>query len=91
MNFGQIKSVISDIISNHFSINTDMVTVDSNITNDFGADSLDAVEILMEIEDKTGVAIPDSDVLELKTIGDIVNYISRQFDESDVVSETART
>ncbi|MNP28541.1 Acyl carrier protein [compost metagenome] len=49
---------------------------DAKIRDDLGADSLDIVEIVMEIEDEFGVEISDADAEKIETVGDIVRYIS---------------
>jgi Acyl carrier protein len=84
----RIKSVIINIISKQFSIDSSEITERTDIPDDLGADSLDVVEILMEIEDELGVCIPDSDVLELKTIENVVSYLSQRVSESDPVLNT---
>lgn len=56
----------------------DKITMDSNIVQDLGADSLDVVEMLMALEDNFGVTVPDDIANELVTVGAIVNYIESQ-------------
>lgn len=51
------------------------LTMDTNIADDLGADSLDVVEVLMSIEDEFAVEIPDEEIEKIKTIGDLVTYI----------------
>ena len=51
------------------------ITMDSVITDDLGADSLDLVDLLMSVEDEFDVEVPDDDVLKIKTVGDLVRYI----------------
>lgn len=87
----QIKSVIIEIMSRQFSVDETEITEYTNIIDDFGADSLDIVELLMEIEDNLNITIPDADVLELKTINDVVDYISRQIPEMSSVLEISST
>jgi len=87
----RIKSVIIDLISKQFSVDSAVITEYTDFTDDLGADSLDVVELLMEIEDELGVCIPDSDVLNLKTIQDVVTYISRKSSESDPVLNITNT
>ena len=63
------------IIAEALGINQDSIKDESNFINDLGADSLNIVEIVMEIEDEYGIVIPDEDVEELNTVGDLKNYI----------------
>ncbi|MCR4609383.1 MAG: acyl carrier protein [Eubacterium sp.] len=69
--FEEVKSVIIDVLG----VSEDEVTPDASLTDDLGADSLDAVEIGNSIEEKTGVAISDEDLPTLKTVQDIVDYV----------------
>ena len=52
-----------------------MVTMDSLIADDLGADSLDVVEVIMSLEDEFGIEVPDEAVKDVRTVGDVVNYI----------------
>lgn len=52
------------------------VTLSSKLVEDLGADSLDVVELIMAFEDEFNVSLPDEEVQNMKTIGDIVNYIN---------------
>lgn len=72
-----MKDVIVDIISKQLMVEDKVITGGTKILDDLGADSLDVVEMLMEIEDTLGIVIPDADILDLKTINDVVNYVSR--------------
>lgn len=56
-------------------VDPERVSLDSLITDELGADSLDIVEILAKIELHFGVYIPDADIIEMRTVGDVVNYI----------------
>ena len=51
------------------------MTMDTNIAKDLGADSLDVVELLMSIDDEFGIEIPDEEIENIKTVGDLVTYI----------------
>merc|ERR1719419_428576 len=62
-------------------INVDKLTLDSHFLNDLGLDSLDVVEVIMEMEDEFGFEIPDEDAEKLMSPKDIVQYIA---DKEDV-------
>lgn len=54
------------------------ITMESNIVQDLGADSLDMVELLMALEDNFGITVPDEAANDLVTVGAIVKYIEAQ-------------
>mgnify|MGYP000943134364 CR=1 FL=1 len=69
--FDDVKAVVAE----QLSIDTDAVKMESKIIEDLGADSLDVVELIMALEEKFEVEIPDSDAEKLIKIEDVVNYI----------------
>ena len=71
---------LKDIIAEQLSVDADEVTMDSNIQDDLGADSLDVVDLITTIEDEFDLQIPDEAVEEIKTVGDIANYIEKNTD-----------
>ncbi|NTW54967.1 MAG: acyl carrier protein [Chlorobaculum sp.] len=74
MNRNVIESKLKDIISNKMGVNKHDIKLNSNI-NDFGGDSLDSVEIIMEIENEFGVNIPDDDAEHILTLNDAITYL----------------
>ena len=66
---------VKAILSEQFDVEEDTITPDSNIADDLGADSLDVVDLLMSIEDEFEIEIPDEEVENLKTVGELVKYI----------------
>ena len=54
----------------------EQISLNSNLVEDLGADSLDIVELIMAFEDEFGVSLPDEDIATMKTVADIVNYIN---------------
>ena len=66
---------IAKILSEQLGVPASKVTLDSKIVDDLGADSLDIVELLMQLEDSTGKTIPDDKVTEIKTVGDLVKIL----------------
>ena len=69
--FEEIKKILAE----QLGISESKITMDSEIVNDLGADSLDVVELLMTLEDNTGKTIPEDKVTDLKTVGDVVNVL----------------
>lgn len=67
---------IKEIIAEQLGIdNVDKITPSTSLMNDLEADSLDAVEVIMALEDEFGIEIPDEEAENFKTIGDIAKYI----------------
>ncbi len=71
MVFESIKTILSE----QLEVNPEIITMDTNIADDLGADSLDVVELLMSIEDEFDVEIPDEKIESLRTVGSVVDYI----------------
>lgn len=66
---------VKEIILETLSCDEDKVTMDASLTEDLEADSLDAVELNMAIEDALGIAVSDEELAKVKTVGDIVRYL----------------
>ena len=66
---------VCKILCDQLDVEESAVTMDADIASDLGADSLDVVDILMSIEDEFNVEIPDEAIENVKTVGDIVNYL----------------
>ena len=66
------------IVVNQIGIDAEIVKPESDIIKDLGCDSLDIVDMLMSVEDEFGVTIDDSDVSEMKTVLDVVNFIDKR-------------
>lgn len=71
MTFEKVKEIIVETIS----VDEDKVTMDAKLTDDLGADSLDAVELNMALEEAFDITIEDEDLMKFVTVGDIVNHI----------------
>lgn len=68
---------VRDILAEQFEIDPSEITLDTNIIDDIGADSLDIVELIMAVEDNYGISINDEDAAGLITVGKIVDYLER--------------
>lgn len=66
---------IRDIIVEQLQIEEDEIAMETDLMKDLSADSLDAVEIIMAIEDEWGIEIPDEDAEKIRTVADLVNYV----------------
>ena len=66
---------VKAILAEQFDVEEDKITVDTDLQEDLGADSLDVVDLLMSIEDELEVEVPDEEIENIKTVGALVNYI----------------
>lgn len=71
----EIEEKVKDIIVDQLNVEPEYVIPDAHIFYDLGADSLDAVELVMTIEDTFGLEIPDVDAEKLLTVRDICDYL----------------
>lgn len=70
-----ILEKVKAILSEQFDVEEDTITPETNIADDLGADSLDVVDLLMSIEDEFEIEIPDEEVENIRTVGELVKYI----------------
>jgi len=68
---------VSEIIASELSVSKDEITLETHLQDDLGADSLDAVELIMTIEEEFDISIPDDAAQNLQTIGDIVKFVEK--------------
>lgn len=73
----EIQDKVIDIVCKQLGVAKEKVTLETSFVNDLGADSLDTVELVMEIEDAFDLNIPDEDAEKIQTVGDAVRYIER--------------
>ena len=66
---------VKAILAEQFDIDEDTLTADTDLQEDLGADSLDVVDLLMSIEDEFEVEIPDEEIENIRTVGELVSYI----------------
>ena len=66
---------IRELLAEQLDIDEEKITMDSNILEDFEADSLDVVDMVMSLEDEFGIEVPDEEVEKLHTVGDVVRFI----------------
>ena len=77
MAFYKIRSIIME----QLSVGESMVTMDTNMMKDLEADSLDAVEIIMAIEEEFDIEIPDEEAEKFQLVGDLVKYVEEHSDQ----------
>ena len=66
---------VKQIIVEQLDVEEDKVTLDANIQDDLGADSLDIVDLVMSFEEEFDLEIPDDQVENIKTVGDVVKFV----------------
>ena len=71
MTFDKIKGIIAE----QLGVEEDAINMETNLMKDLEADSLDAVEIIMAIEDEFDIEVPDEDAEKFQTVADIVGYV----------------
>ncbi len=71
----EIESKVKDIIVDKLGVDASAVTMEASFTTDLGADSLDTVELIMELEKEFNVQIPDEEAEKIATVGDAVRFI----------------
>ena len=71
MVFEKVRSILAELLS----IDEETITMDSLIIDNLGADSLDLVDAVVTMNDEFGVEIPDEEVENLRSVGDVVKYI----------------
>ncbi|KAI5475852.1 acyl-carrier protein [Pseudohyphozyma bogoriensis] len=72
-----IKARISDVLVSFEKVDPTKVTATASFTDDLGLDSLDAVEVVMAIEEEFAIEIPDDDADKITTVGEAIEYISK--------------
>ena len=69
---------VTKIVVDRLGVEESEVTLEASFKDDLGADSLDVVELVMELEDEFDMEISDDDAEKISTVGDVVNYISNR-------------
>ena len=69
---------VTDIVCDQLGVRREKVTPETSFINDLGADSLDTVELVMELEEEFDISIPDEDAEKIQTVGEAIKYIDEQ-------------
>ena len=70
-----IEAEVREIICEKLSVKPEQIMPETEFINDLGADSLDIVELVMELEDKFDIQIPDEEAEKIQSVGDAISYI----------------
>ena len=73
-----IEEQVRKIVADNLSHPVESVQLDSDLVTDLKADSIDSVELVMAVEDEFSITIPEDDMRNLKTVGDIVKYVNEK-------------
>jgi acyl carrier protein len=69
---------VIQIVCDNLGVNKDQVTRATSFQEDIGADSLDIVELVMELEEEFEITIPDEEAEKIKTVGEAIDYIEKE-------------
>jgi acyl carrier protein len=67
---------VKEVLSERLSVEEADITEEANFQEDLDADSLDLVEMIMELEDQFGIKIPDEDAQKIQTVGQAIDYVT---------------
>ena len=70
-----VKERVIDIVAEQLGVDKDKINLETSFVNDLGADSLDTVELVMELEEEFDINIPDDAAEKIQTVGQAVEYI----------------
>lgn len=72
-----VKERVIDIVAEQLGVSKDQVTPETSFVNDLGADSLDTVELVMELEEAFDINIPDDAAEKIQTVGQAIDFIEK--------------
>ncbi len=73
-----LEKKVRELIADRLKLDIEQVQPSSKFIEDLGADSLDIVEMIMQMEEDFGITIPDEDAEKIKTVGDAIAYLKSQ-------------
>lgn len=84
-----IAEQVKDIIVKQLAVNPEEVTETASFVDDLGADSLDTVTIVMELEKEFGIEIPDEDSKDIRTVSEAIKYIEEKTAQKEEEAQKA--
>ena len=73
----ELESKIVEIVADKLGINSNEITMDADFRKDLSADSLDVSELIMNLENEFSIRVPESEMINLKTVGNVVDYVEK--------------
>ncbi len=83
MGTSNVRDRVIEIVCEQMGQSKEKVNEETSFINDLGADSLDTVELVMELEDEFDLSIPDEEAEKIKTVGDAIKYIEEALQKKD--------
>jgi acyl carrier protein len=81
-----IEERVVDIVAEQLGVGKDQITLETSFVNDLGADSLDTVELVMELEEEFDINIPDDAAEKIQTVGQAIEHIEQSVGNSETSS-----
>ena len=81
MDISEIEQKVIDIVSEQMGVDKSEITRETSFVNDLNADSLDTVELVMELEDEFEMSIPDEEAEKIQTVGQAIDYIKEHLEK----------
>ena len=72
-----VEEQVKNIVSEQLGVEKEKITRESNFVNDLGADSLDTVELVMELEEEFDISIPEDAAEKIQTVGEAISHIEK--------------
>ncbi len=86
MKVASVEQRVVDIVAEQLGVSKDQITRETSFVNDLGADSLDTVELVMELEEEFDINIPDDAAEKIQTVGQAIDHIEQTVDSSETSS-----
>ena len=83
MNSQNVEERVLNVISEQLGFNKEDLTRESDFIKDLGSDSLDLVELVMELEEEFGITIPEEEADKVRTVGDVIDHIKAALNSAD--------
>jgi acyl carrier protein len=81
-----VEERVIDIVAEQLGVSKDQIKLETSFVNDLGADSLDTVELVMELEEEFDINIPDDAAEKIQTVGQAIEHISKAVQNSEASS-----